>query len=102
MVRGEAFLRRSAQLAVIRSETACVSLAGIARRFLVGVASDAVSATGVAAAAGRREEERRAASFRRSGGPELEPARRTWPLALRALTAENRSLNPADLLCCVT
>ena len=31
----------------------------------------------------------------------LELARRTWPLALRALTAEDRNLNPADLLCCV-
>ena len=33
------------------------------RRFLAGVASDAVSATGVAAADGRRAEERRAAGF---------------------------------------
>ena len=31
----------------------------------------------------------------------LELARRTWPLVLRALTTEDRSLNPADLLCCV-
>ena len=45
---------RSAQEAVIRSETAFFSSAVIGRRFLVGLASDAVSATGVAAAAGRR------------------------------------------------
>ena len=54
-----AFFLRSAQEAVIRSETAFFSSAVIGRRFLVGLASDAVSATGVAAAAGRREEERR-------------------------------------------
>ena len=48
---------------LIRSDTAFVSLAVIGRRFVVGVASDAVSATGVAAAAGRREEKRRAAGF---------------------------------------
>ena len=35
-----------------------------------GVASDAVSATGVAAAVGRREEERRAGGLLRGGGPE--------------------------------
>ncbi len=58
-----AFFLRSAQEAVIRSETAFFSSAVIGRRFLVGLASDAVSATGVAAAAGRREEERRAAGF---------------------------------------
>ena len=58
-----AFFLRSAQEAVIRSETAFFSSAVIGRRFLVGLASDAVSATGVAAAAGRREDERRAAGF---------------------------------------
>ena len=58
-----AFFLRSAQEAVIRSEAAFFSSAVIGRRFLVGLASDAVSATGVAAAAGRREEERRAAGF---------------------------------------
>ena len=58
-----AFFLRSAQEAVIRTETAFFSSAVIGRRFLVGLASDAVSATGVAAAAGRREEERRAAGF---------------------------------------
>ena len=42
----------------------------IGRRFLVGVASDAVSATGVAATAGRREEDRPSRGLRRSGGPE--------------------------------
>ena len=57
-----AFFLRSAQEAVIRSETAFFSSAVIGRRFLVGLASDA-AATGVAAAAGRREEERRAAGF---------------------------------------
>ena len=56
-----AFFLRSAQEAVIRSETAFFSSAVIGRRFLVGLASDAVSATGVAAAAGRCAEERRAA-----------------------------------------
>ena len=56
-----AFFLRSAQEAVIRSETAFVSSAVIGRRFLVGLASDAVFATGVAAAAGRCAEERRAA-----------------------------------------
>ena len=64
-----AFFLRSAQEAVIRSETAIFSSAVIGRRFLVGLASDAVSATGVAAAAGRREEERRAAGF--AGGAEV-------------------------------
>ena len=44
-----AFFLRSAQEAVIRSETAFFSSAVIGRRFLVGLASDAVSATGVAA-----------------------------------------------------
>ena len=58
-----AFFLRSAQEAVIRSETAFFSSAVIGRRFLVGLASGAVSATGVAAAAGRREEERRAVGF---------------------------------------
>ena len=58
-----AFFLRAAQEAFIRSDTASFSLAVIGRRFLTGVASDAVSATGVAAAAGRREEERRAAGF---------------------------------------
>ena len=58
-----AFFLRAAQEAFIRSDTASFSLAVIGRRFLVGVASDAVSATGVAAAAVRREEERRAAGF---------------------------------------
>ena len=41
------------------SAAAFFSLAVIGRRFLVGLASDAVSGTGVAAAAGRRGEERR-------------------------------------------
>ena len=58
-----AFFLRAAQEAFIRSDTASFSLAVIGRRFLAGVASDAVSATGVAATAGRREEERRAAGF---------------------------------------
>ena len=58
-----AFFLRAAQEAFIRSDTASFSLAVIGRRFLAGVASDAVSATGVAAAAGRRAEERRAAGF---------------------------------------
>ena len=58
-----AFFLRAAQEAFIRSDTASFSLAVIGRRFLAGVASDAVSATGVAAAAGRSEEERRAAGF---------------------------------------
>ena len=58
-----ALFLRAAQEAFIRSDTASFSLAVIGRRFLVGVASDAVSATGVAAAAVRREEERRAAGF---------------------------------------
>ena len=39
---------RVAEEAFIRSDTASFSLAVIGRRFLVGVASDAVSATGVA------------------------------------------------------
>ena len=55
-----AFFLRAAQEAFIRADTASFSLAVIGRRFLAGVASDAVSAAGVAAAAGRREEERRA------------------------------------------
>ena len=58
-----AFFLRAAQEAFIRSDTASFSLAVIGRRFLAGVAADAVSATGVAAAAGRRAEERRAAGF---------------------------------------
>ena len=58
-----AFFLRSAQEAFIRSDTASFSLAVIGRRFLVGLASDAVSGTGVATAAGRREEERGAAGF---------------------------------------
>ena len=58
-----AFFLRAAQEAFIRSDTASFSSAVIGRRFLAGVASDAVSATGVAAAAGRRAEERRAAGF---------------------------------------
>ena len=58
-----AFFLRAAQEAFIRSDTASFSLAVIGRRFLAGVASDAVSATGVAAATGRRAEERRAAGF---------------------------------------
>ena len=61
LLRG--FLSALGQEAVIRSETAFFSSAVIGRRFLVGLASDAVSATGVAAAAARREEERRAAGF---------------------------------------
>ena len=58
-----AFFLRSAQEAFIRSDTASFSLAVIGRRFLVGLASDVVSGTGVATAAGRREEERRAAGL---------------------------------------
>ena len=58
-----AFFLRAAQEAFIRSDAASFSLAVIGRRFLAGVASDAVSATGVAAATGRRAEERRAAGF---------------------------------------
>ena len=65
-----AFFLRAAQEAFIRSDTASFSLAVIGRRFLVGVASDAVSATGVAAAAVRREEERRVCGLRRGGGAE--------------------------------
>ena len=41
-----AFFLRSAQEAFIRSDTASFSVAVIGRRFLVGLASDAVSATG--------------------------------------------------------
>ena len=52
------------------ARTPLLLFAVIGRRFLAGVASDAVSATGVAAAAGRRAEERRAAASpeRRSRG----------------------------------
>ena len=64
-----AFFLRSAQEAFIRSDTAFFSSAVIGRRFLVGLASGGVSATGVAAAAVRREEERRAAGF--AGGAEV-------------------------------
>ena len=62
---------RSAQWAFIRSETAFFSLAVIGRRFLVGVASDAVSAAVVAATAGRREEERGAAGFAEAEIPSI-------------------------------
>ena len=66
-----AFFLRAAQEAFIRSDTASFSLAVIGRRFLVGVASDAVSATGVATAAGRCEEERRAAGFAGAEAPRI-------------------------------
>ena len=52
-------------------KTAFFSLAVIGRRFLVGVASDAVSAAVVAATAGRREEERGAAGFAEAEIPSI-------------------------------
>ena len=61
-----AFFLRSAQEAVIRSETAFFSSAVIGRRFLVGLASDAVSATGVAEPRASPERRSRAFCRRRS------------------------------------
>ena len=62
------------------------SSAVIGRRFLVGLASDAVSATGVAAAALRREEERRG-----RGSPRRLPGSETRCLA------ERSCVNPRSL-----
>ena len=91
-----AFFLRAAQEAFIRSDTASFSLAVIGRRFLVGVASDAVSATGVAAAAVRREEERRAAGF---AGAEVPRILSTSFNALISACRLNFTLPVGDCLC---
>ena len=92
-----AFFLRAAQEAFIRSDTASCSLAVIGRRFLAGVASDAVSATGVAAAAGRRAVERRAAGF---AGAEVPRILSTSFNALISACRRSISLLPVgDCLC---
>ena len=92
-----AFFLRSAQEAVIRSETAFFSSAVIGRRFLVGLASDAVSATGVAAAAGRREEERRAAGFAGAEVPSISST--SFNALISRLQALDLTLAVGDCLC---
>ena len=92
-----AFFLRAAQEAFIRSDTASFSLAVIGRRFLVGVASDAVSAAGVATAAGRCEEERRAAGFAGAEAPRiLSTSFNALDLRLQAL---DFTLPVGDCLC---
>ena len=86
-----AFFLRSAQEAVIRSETAFFSSAVIGRRFLVGLASDAVSATG----GGRSRRPPRGGApsrgLRRSGGHEhLVDVVQRLDLPLQALESRPR------------
>ena len=94
-----AFFLRAAQEAFIRSDTASFSLAVIGRRFLAGVASDAVSATGVAATAGRREEERRAAGF---AGAEVPRSLSTSFNALISACRRSISLSRAAIAFAIT
>ena len=92
-----AFFLRAAQEAFIRSDTASFSLAVIGRRFLAGVASDAVSATGVAAAAGRYAEERRAAGFAGAEVPRILST--SFNALIFRLQALDLTLPGGDCLC---